>query len=100
MERLQEFQTATREGSFVVVSESGEGTVQWLRKKMSGTVRDTHQHMCIDSFTNSVTIYWMTAPREVKRRRFLASLPWKNGSSKYRKQLCSDEDGGGPFFQS
>jgi len=70
MERLQAFQTAARKGGFVLVSESGEGTVQWLRKKLSGTVRDTRQHMCIDSFTNSVTIYWMTAPGEVKSQTF------------------------------
>jgi hypothetical protein len=70
MEKLQEFQTAAREGGFVVVSESGEGTVLWLKKKVPDRVRDTHQHMCIDSLTDSVTIYWMAVPGKVKSQTF------------------------------
>jgi len=60
MERLQAFQTAAHEGGFVEVNEAAEGTVLWLRKKAPDTARETHQRMCIDSLTNSATVYWLS----------------------------------------
>jgi hypothetical protein len=70
MLRLQAFQTAAREGGFVKVSESGEGNVLWLRKSAPDTVSETHQRMCIDSLTNSVTVYWMAPPGTVNSKTF------------------------------
>jgi hypothetical protein len=70
MEKLQAFQAAAREGGFVDVKESGEGNVLWLRKNTPDTVRETHQRMCIDSLTNSVTVYWMTVPGKVNAKTF------------------------------
>jgi hypothetical protein len=70
MEKLQAFQTAARQGGFVEVNESAEGTVLWLRKKTPDTVRESHQRMCIDSLTNSVTVYWMTVPGKVSSKTF------------------------------
>jgi hypothetical protein len=70
MERLQAFQNAAREGGFVVVNESGEGTVLWLRRNLSNTARETHQRMCIDSLTNSVTVYWLAVAGKVKSQTF------------------------------
>jgi hypothetical protein len=72
MIRLQAFQTAAREGGFVKVSESEEGNVLWLMKNATDTVTETHQRMCIDSLTNSVTVYWMTAPGKVNSKTFRA----------------------------
>jgi hypothetical protein len=72
MIRLQAFQTAAREGGFVKVSESEEGNVLWLMKSAVDRVTDTHQRMCIDSLTNSVTVYWMTAPGKVNSKTFRA----------------------------
>jgi hypothetical protein len=70
MEKLQAFQTAAHEGGFVEVNESAEGTVLWLRKKTPDTTRETHQRMCIDSLTNSVTVYWMSVPGKVNSKTF------------------------------
>jgi hypothetical protein len=70
LERLQAFQAAAREGGFVEVNELAQGTVLWLRKKASDTVRETHQRMCIDSLTNSVTVYWMAVPGKVNSKTF------------------------------
>ncbi|MCU1318293.1 MAG: hypothetical protein JWN63_3615 [Candidatus Acidoferrum typicum] len=70
MEKLQAFQTAARQGGFVEVHESAEGTVLWLRKKTPDMARETHQRMCIDSLTNSVTVYWMTVPGKVSSKTF------------------------------
>jgi len=72
MIRLQAFQTAAREGGFVKVSESEEGNVLWLMKSATDTITETHQRMCIDSLTNSVTVYWMTAPGKVISKTFRA----------------------------
>jgi hypothetical protein len=69
---LQAFQTAAREGGFVKAGESGEGNVLWLKKSAPHSVRETHQRMCIDSLTNSVTVYWMTAPGKVNSKTFRA----------------------------
>ena len=70
MERLQAFQTAARKIGFVEVKESETRTVLWLRKNGPATAPETHQRMCIDSVTNSVTVYWMTVPSKVNSKTF------------------------------
>jgi hypothetical protein len=70
MMRLRDFQTAAREGGFTEVKESPEGTVLWLKKKTPDTSRETHQRMCIDSLTNSVTVYWMPISGQVTSKTF------------------------------
>lgn len=70
MERLQAFQTAARQSGFVEVRESEEGSVLWLRKNAPNDARDMHQRMCIDSVTNSVTVYWMAIPGKVSSKTF------------------------------
>lgn len=72
MEKLQAFQNAAHQGGFVDVNETAEGTVLWLRKSTPDTARDMHQRMCIDSLTNSVTVYWMTLPGQVNSKTFRA----------------------------
>jgi hypothetical protein len=72
--RLEAFQTAAREGGFVKVSERGEGNVLWFRKRTADMTTQTHQRMCIDGLTNSVTVYWMTAPGKVNSKTFRAVL--------------------------
>lgn len=70
MESLQAFQIAAREGGFVEVNESAQGTVLWLRKDTPDTARETYQRMCIDSMTNSVTVYWMSVPGKLNSKTF------------------------------
>ena len=70
MEKLQAFQTAARESGFVQVNQSTEDTVLWLRKNAPDTARETHQRMCIDSLTYSVTVYWMTVSGRVGSKTF------------------------------
>jgi hypothetical protein len=67
---LQAFQTAARQCGFIEVNESDEGSVLWLRKTAPDTARETHQRMCIDSLTNSATVYWMTVPGKVNSKTF------------------------------
>jgi len=74
---LQAFQTAASEGGFVQVGGFGEGNVLWLKKGAPDSIREMDQRMCIDSVTNSVTIYWLTAPGKVKSKTFRAVLDLK-----------------------
>ena len=67
---VEAFQSAAREGGFVAEIGMGEGTVQWLRKIPPHMARDTHQRMCIDTMTSSVTVYWVGVPGELNSRTF------------------------------
>jgi hypothetical protein len=70
MERLQEFQVAARKGGFVEVEECEDGTVLWLRKAAPDARTATHQRMCMDSTTNSVTVYWMNDRGKIDSKTF------------------------------
>jgi hypothetical protein len=70
MERLRAFQVAAREGGFVEVEESEEGTVLWLRKAAPDSATETHQRMCMDSLTNSATVYWMNVRGKIDSKTF------------------------------
>ena len=70
MQKLQEFQNAAREGGFVEVQECDEGTVLWLRKETSDAATKTHQRICIDSQSNSLTVYWMNLVGKVDSKTF------------------------------
>jgi hypothetical protein len=70
MRKIQAFQAAARKVGFVEVNEPNQGTVLWLRKKTAETERDTHQKMCIDRITNSVTVYWTSLPGKLNSKTF------------------------------
>jgi hypothetical protein len=70
MKELQAFQAAARECGFVEVGECGEGTVLWLRKETQDATTKTHKRICIDSETNSLTVYWMTALGKIVAKTF------------------------------
>lgn len=66
MQKLQAFQAAACEGGFVAVEESEEGTVLWLKK---ATV-EAEDRICLDSLTNSATVYWATIPWKIHSKTF------------------------------
>jgi len=70
MMKIEAFKTAARAGGFVAEMGLREGTVQWLRKNSPPMARDTHQRMCIDTVTNSVTVYWVGVPGKVNSKTF------------------------------
>jgi hypothetical protein len=61
MEELQSFQSAAREGGFVVANESKDHTVQWFRKTAADPSTGTHQRLCLDTVTKSATVFWTNA---------------------------------------
>jgi hypothetical protein len=70
MEGLQAFETAARNGGFIMMNESTNRGVLWLKKVALGTTTQAHQLMCIDSLTNSVTIFWINVLGEVNSKTF------------------------------
>jgi len=58
MIRLQEFQSAAHESGFVDVRECNEGTVLWLKREVLDRPTQTRERICMDSMTNSATVYW------------------------------------------
>lgn len=69
MEKLQAFQAAAREGGFIAVEESDDGTVMWLKKATA----DAEDRMCLDSMTSSATVYWATIPWKINSKTFRAT---------------------------
>jgi hypothetical protein len=67
--KLQLFQAAAREGGFVEVNEAANGTVLWL-KNTPDKAQETPLRMCIDSLTNSATVFWKTLPGKLNSRTF------------------------------
>jgi hypothetical protein len=70
MERLQRFTKAAREAGFRKVDESIDGSVWWFLKKSADTWTHMHQRMCIDSVTQSVTVFWMNIPGKLNSKTF------------------------------
>jgi hypothetical protein len=67
MEKLKAFQDVAHSNGYVDVEETDDGTVLWLKKP----TLDAEDRMCVDSLTNSVTVFW-------------ASIPWKINSKTFR----------------
>jgi hypothetical protein len=66
MIKLLPFQAAAREDGFAEVKENPDGTVLWLRKPAAGA----EDRMCIDSLTNSVTVFWGAPPSSMHSKTF------------------------------
>ena len=71
MEKLHDFESAARENGFIEIDESEEETTLWFRKATPDSDTDVHNRLCVDSQTNSATVFW-------------ASLPWKINSKTFR----------------
>ena len=70
MLKLQEFQSAARDNGFLEVGESEEGSTVWFRKTTPDKDTDVHKRLCIDSLTNSATMFWETVPAKLNSMTF------------------------------
>lgn len=70
MDTLQAFQAAAHKGGFVESEGSEDGTVLWLRRQAQDGLTKTHQRICLDSITNSATVYWMSSLGKVDSKTF------------------------------
>lgn len=62
MHSLKDFQTVARENGFVEVCDTEGGTVLWFRNATADSGSAVHKRLCLDSLTNSATVFWETAP--------------------------------------
>jgi hypothetical protein len=70
MEKLQEFQCAARDNGFIEVGESEEGSTVWFRNTTPDAGTDVHKRLCIDSLTNSATVFWESVPPKINSMTF------------------------------
>jgi hypothetical protein len=70
VDRLRPFQATAREGGFVELNESSDGTVLWLKKTSLDESSEIHERMCIDSLTNSATVFWVSITGGLNSKTF------------------------------
>jgi hypothetical protein len=70
MANLQEFQAVARENGFIEVGKSEEGSTAWFRNATPDAGSDVHQRLCIDSLTNSATVFWESVPVKLNSMTF------------------------------
>ena len=62
MQGMKEFQSVALERGFVEVNDAEEGTVLWFRNATADAGSAVHKRLCVDSLTNSATVFWETGP--------------------------------------
>jgi hypothetical protein len=72
MGKFRNFQTAARESGFVELKASRDGSVLWFGKNISQPGKQPDQRICIDSLTNSATVYFTTPRGTVDSKTFRA----------------------------
>src|SRR5271165_4845529 len=60
MFRLQEFKATAHMSGFADEIKCDEGAVLWLKRKIPDAATSMCERMCIDSLTNSATVYWIS----------------------------------------
>jgi hypothetical protein len=70
VDKNRAFQVAARTCGFVEVEECQDGTAVWFRKATADAATGTHPRMCIDSLTNSATVYWTNGRGKIDSKTF------------------------------
>src|SRR5579863_4556138 len=85
MEKLKAFQDVARKHGFVDAEESDDGTVLWLKKNTA----NAEDRICVDSQTNSVTVFWATIPWKINSKTFRAVAALEEWFSQAAKQAAT-----------
>jgi hypothetical protein len=70
MRTIQEFQAVTRDLGFTTEKTCDGGTVLWLTRKPADNSLRSPERICIDSLTNSVTVYLPSKGGRMAARTF------------------------------
>lgn len=84
MDFIQAFRVAALKCGFVDMDECGDGTVMWLKRVAIDTAAETQQRMCIDTVTDSATVYWTNVQGKLYSKTFrdvTALRQWMNNST-------------------
>lgn len=76
MINIRAFQLAARENGYVEVDEYQWGDTIWFMKPPTKDSDDCPMRLCIDRLTDSVTVFWQSAPAKINSKTFrtVASL--------------------------
>ncbi|MHB8501456.1 MAG: hypothetical protein ACYDCG_06220 [Candidatus Acidiferrales bacterium] len=85
MEKLRAFQDVARNHGFVDAEETDDGTVLWLKK----TTANAEDRICVDSQTNSVTVFWATIPWKINSKTFRAAPALEEWFTQQAKQAAT-----------
>ena len=83
MDFARTFQAAALKLGFVDMDECGDGTVLWLKRALIDAPPETVQRMCIDTVTDSATVYWTNVHGHLEFktfRRVTAFREWMSNS--------------------
>jgi hypothetical protein len=70
MQGVKDFQSVARESGFVEIGEADEGSVLWFRNATADAGSAVHKRLCVDSLTNSATVFWETVPAKLNSMTF------------------------------
>jgi len=85
MNKLQEFQSTARDNGYAEANECDGGSAVWFRKATPDQGTEVHKRLCIDSLTDSATVFWQTVPAKLNSKTFrtVSSLKeWFRSTSK------------------
>lgn len=85
MDKLKAFQDVARKNGFVDVEETEDGTVLWLRRPTA----DAEDRLCIDSVTNSSTVFWATIPWQINSKTFRVASALEQWFASTSKQVAT-----------
>jgi hypothetical protein len=68
--KIQEFRMAARENGYDEINGNVDGSIVWLRKVTPDVGTDVHKRLCIDSITDSATVFWQTVPPKLNSKTF------------------------------
>jgi hypothetical protein len=70
MNKFEEFQVVAGQNGYAEVNEySAVGSI-WFRKTTPDQGTDAHSRLCIDSITDSATVFWTTLPAKLNSKTF------------------------------
>lgn len=76
--KIQAFRMAARENGSDEIKENIKGSIVWLRKATPDVGTDVHRRLCIDSITDSATVFWQTVPAKLNSKTFRTVSDLKN----------------------
>ena len=84
MGKLQEFQIAARVNGYAEVRRSKEGSTVWFKKTAPDADTNAHKCLCVDSLTDSATVFWETIPAKPNSKTFRSVSALKEWFGSFR----------------
>jgi hypothetical protein len=70
MKNIERFQSAARENGYCKADEYESGSVVWFTQMPPDGGGEIRKRLCIDSLTDSVTVFWQTVPAKLNSKTF------------------------------